>query len=76
MKDVAILKGYDESNNLVYDVEISIHDYWDEEQVFDKPETMKEHKIVRIVGALYDQAGVLFNEFETIFDKNGKYVSG
>ena len=48
MKDIAILKGYDEKDNLVYDVEVLIHDYWDEDQIFDKPEKMKELKIVRI----------------------------
>jgi hypothetical protein len=75
MKDIAILKGYDEKDNLVYDVEVLIHDYWDEDQIFDKPEKMKELKIVRIVGQLYNESEKLFKRFETIWDKEGKYVS-
>ncbi len=75
MKDVAILKGYDEQNKLVYDIEISTHDYWDGDQVFDNPKTLKELKIVRIIGMLYDGEGKLFKQFETIWDKEGKYVN-
>jgi hypothetical protein len=75
MKDIAILRGYDEQDNLVYDVEVSTHDYWDEDQIFDKPEKMKELKIVRIAGKLYNGSGKLFKQFETIWDKEGKYVS-
>ena len=74
-KDKAIIKGFNNAGKIVYNQEMPILEYYENEHPWDKSENILKMGIVKITGTLYSDAGNISQEFETAFDeKTGKYV--
>ena len=75
MKDIADLTGYNEKGEIVYQLKMSVHDYYDGEHPWDDTEEILKLGLTRINGKIYDSEGTLNQEFETSFSKDtGKYI--
>ncbi len=72
MKDVAILKGYDQEDKLVYESEQKLVNFYEEDQIFDNPLALVASGIVRLDGELFDNENKI-KEFRTYYTKEGKY---
>ena len=75
MKDIADLTGYNEKGEIVYQVKMSVHDYYDGEHPWDDTEKILKLSLTRVNGKIYDSKGILIQDFETAFSKaTGKYI--
>lgn len=72
MKDIAILKGYDQEDKLVYESEQKLVDFYEEDQIFDNPLSLVRLGIVRVDGELFDNEKKI-KEFRTYYTEEGKY---
>ena len=69
--------GYNPRGKCVYSDILELSDYYDHEHVWDRSGPIKRLKLQRVRGFLFDSKGVLFAEFESVFDlRTGKYKSG
>lgn len=77
IKSTAILIGFSADGRCVYSEILSIHDYYDNEHVWDRAVSAKKLKLQRIRGYLFNEKGLIDQEFESEFDPaTGKYKSG
>src|SRR6188768_1032049 len=77
IKSVAVLIGYNPDGKCVYSDILDLSDYYDREHVWDKAAAIKRLKLQRVKGYLFDAAGKLDQEFESVFDlRTGAYKSG
>jgi hypothetical protein len=77
IKSAAVLIGYDPDGNCVYSEILDLSDYYDGEHVWDSGVTVKQLKLQKIRGFLFDSDGVLLQEFESTFDLiTGIFKSG
>jgi len=77
IKDKAILIGYDPENKCVYSDILDLWNYYDGEHLWDNDEMVKKLRLKRMKGFLFNSAGILDQEFESVFDLNtGIYTSG
>jgi hypothetical protein len=77
IKSTAILIGYDPNGECVYSAILDLSDYYDADHVWDKAASVKRLRLQRVKGYLFDSAGNLDQEFETVFDlTTGTYKSG
>jgi hypothetical protein len=70
IKSKAVLLGFDPESKCVYSQILELSDYYDREHVWDKGSRVKALRLHRVKGYLFDSAGVLDQEFESIFDVN------
>ncbi len=77
LRDTAELIGYNQFDDIVYSVRISLYDYYDGEHPWDSNEGVMKLKMVRMSGQLFDLHGKLIQEFETNFSpENGTNIGG
>lgn len=77
IRNQAVLVGYDADGSCVYSDLLGLSDYYCGEHVWDDAQTVKELKLRRIRGYLFDAEGVLEQEFESVFSlETGIYSSG
>jgi hypothetical protein len=77
IRSKAVLIGYDPEGNCVYSDIIDLSDYYDGEHVWDESEPVKRLRLQKMRGFLFDDDGVLAQEFESVFDLNtGIYNTG
>lgn len=75
--DKAVLIGFDPEGRCIYSEIIELGDYYDGEHVWDRGESVRKLRLQRVRGFLFDSAGVLSQEFESVFDlSTGIYKSG
>jgi hypothetical protein len=73
----AVLIGYDPDDMCIYSDILDLSDYYDGEHVWDKGESVKQLRLQRVKGFIFDSKGILDQEFESIFDlSTGIYKSG
>jgi hypothetical protein len=77
LKSTAVLIGYNPDGKCVYSDIVDLSDYYDGEHVWDRDALVKRLKLQRVKGYLFDSAGNLDQEFESIFDlSTGVFKSG
>jgi hypothetical protein len=77
VRDCALLVGYNPEGDCIYSAEMPLDQYWDGEHVWDEVTGIKELRLERLRGYLFDSSGELLQEFESIFDLGtGTYMSG
>jgi hypothetical protein len=77
IKSKAILIGYDPDGKCVYSDIRDLSDYYDGEHVWDTSGPVKRLRLQKVRGFLFDSKGVLYQEFESIFDlKTGRFKRG
>lgn len=77
IKDKAILVGYNPKGKCVYSEIIELSEYYDGEHVWDSSGSIKKLRLQKLKGFLFDDKGVLDQEFESVFDlSTGIYTSG
>ena len=77
LKDIAILIGYSPEGQCVYSVQLPLEEYWDGEHPWDTDDGVQTLRISKVHGYLFDSAGDLMQEFESLFDlESGTYASG
>src|ERR1017187_4667956 len=73
IKSKAVLLGFDPESKCVYSQILELSDYYDREHFWDKGSHVRALRLHRVKGYLFDSAGVLDQEFESIFDvRSGK----
>lgn len=76
-RDTAKLTGYNQHGDVVYDVRLPLHEYYDGEHPWDSSEGLLTLKMVRMTGQLFDSRGKMTQEFESIFSPtDGAYIGG
>ena len=73
MRDIkakAIVYAFDRAGLIVYSQILDLAVYYEGEHIWDSWERIKEIGIVRLVGALFDSAGGLSQEFEHPYDES------
>jgi len=68
IKNKAVLIGYNPEGKCVYSEIIDISDYYEGEHVWDRSEPVKQLRLQKVRGFLFNAQGILNQEFETIFD--------
>ena len=63
----AVLIGYDAAGVCVYSDYLDLGDYYDGEHVWDTAEGVQQLCLHCVKGYLFDEAGVLSQEFESFF---------
>lgn len=77
IKSTAVLIGYNPNGECVYSEILDLSDYYDGEHVWDDAKKIKRLKLERVKGYLFDAAGKLDQEFESVFDLDSAiYKSG
>ena len=77
IKYKAVLIGYDPDGKCVYSDILELSDYYDGEHVWDQSGPVKQLRLQKVRGFLFDSKGVLSQEFESIFDlTTGIFKSG
>lgn len=77
IKSKAVLLGYDPNGKCVYSDILDLSDYYDGEHVWDRSGSVKQLRLHKVRGFLFDSKGALDQEFESVFDlKTGTYKSG
>jgi hypothetical protein len=77
IRSIAVLIGYDRDGKCVYSDILELSDYYDGEHVWDQAASVKKLKLERVKGYLFDSAGNLDQEFESVFDlSTGIYKGG
>jgi len=77
IKGMAVLIGVDPDGHCVYSDFLDLSDYYDGDHVWDHAEPVKELRLQKMRGYLFDSNGLLDQEFESIFDLDtGIYKSG
>ena len=64
----AVLIGYDSAGTCVYSDFLDLGDYYDGEHAWDVAEGRRQLRLCRLKGYLFDEAGILTQEFESFFD--------
>ena len=68
IKDTAILVGLSPEGKCVYSESIPLGAYWDGERAWDSGESIKQLRLEKLHGYLFDSNGDLLQEFESTFD--------
>lgn len=77
LRDTAKLIGYNQFDDIVYSVRLSLYDYYDGEHPWDTPEGVLALRMVKMTGQLFDACGNMTQEFESLFSPDdGKYIGG
>ncbi len=77
IRDSAILVGYNPEGACIYSALMSLGEYWDGEHIWDSDSNVKQLRLEKVRGYLFDSAGELFQEFESTFNlATGIYASG
>ena len=77
IKGMAVLIGYDPDGSCIYSDVLDLSDYYDGDHVWDSGESVKDLRLQRVKGYLFDDDGNLDQEFESIFDlKSGVFQKG
>jgi len=77
LRDTAKLIGYNQFDDIVYSVRLSLYDYYDGEHPWDTTEGVLALKMVKMTGQLFDARGNMTQEFESVFSPDdGKYIGG
>ena len=66
--DTAILVGLSPEGKCVYSDSLPLDEYWDGEHAWDRAEDVKNLRLEKLRGFLFDSDGELIQEFETTFD--------
>lgn len=75
--DTARLIGYNQFDDVVYSVQLPLHEYYDGEHPWDSTEGVLQLRLVTLVGTLFDASGNITQEFESAFSPDsGKYIGG
>jgi hypothetical protein len=75
IKSAAVLWGSNEKGETVYSEILDIHAYYDGSHVWDEFKRVKKIHMRKLRGLLFDQDGVLSQEFENQYDANGELTS-
>jgi hypothetical protein len=76
IKDVVVLVGQNPRGELVYSDSLTWHEYYDNDHIWDNPETIAKNGMTRLRGMLFDNRGNLSQEFDNKYSKNGKLIGG
>lgn len=77
IKECAILIGYDPEGHCIYSDARDLSEYYDGEHVWDSDEKVREMRLQKVKGYLFNSEGTLDQEFESIFDlETGIYKTG
>ncbi|NBD19805.1 hypothetical protein GTZ97_03850 [Aquabacterium fontiphilum] len=75
--DKAILIGYTQEGECVYNAAMSLDKYYDGEHPWDSSEQVLALRLHRVHGYLFGTDGILDQEFESIFDlESGIFAKG
>jgi hypothetical protein len=75
--DTAVLIGLSPEGKCVYSESIPLGEYWDGDHAWDDGATVISLRLEKLKGYLFDDAGELFQEFESTFDlANGVFLKG
>ncbi len=75
--DKAILIGYTQEGECVYNAAMSLDKYYDDEHPWDSSEQVLALRLHRVHGYLFGTDGILNQEFESIFDlESGIFAKG
>jgi hypothetical protein len=75
--DVAQLCGYSAAGSVVYSETLARGDYWDGEHIWDSFEKIRAIGMIKLVGKLYDENGLLYEEFENAYSpESGNLIGG
>jgi hypothetical protein len=69
IKSKAILFAFDGAGLVVYSQILDLGEFYEGEHLWDSWDRIKAVGIVRLVGALFDDAGNLIREYENIYDE-------
>ncbi len=73
----AKLIGYNQFDDIVYSVRLSLDDYYDGEHPWDSTAGVIQLAMVKMVGTLYGADGKIYQEFESAFSsETGEYIGG
>ena len=76
-RDVAILRGFDADDALVFEQTLAFFDYYEElHDVIDSEPFRAERGIMKLVGDLFDDNGVHVQHFENQYTESGEMVGG
>jgi hypothetical protein len=75
-KDLAQLCGYNAEGFVVYSESLDRGEYWDGEHVWDSYDRIRALGMVKLIGKLYDENGLLYQEFESVYSPSGELVGG
>ena len=77
IKDVVLLIGYNDLGQCVYSDSLVSSDYYDGDHIWDDAKKVKNMKLRKVKGYIFDEEGELSQEFESIFNlQTGIYESG
>lgn len=77
LQDVAQICGYNREGEVVYSESLAHADYWDGTHVWDSYEEVRALGMVKLVGKLYDENGLIYEEFENAYSpSSGELIGG
>ena len=76
-RDEAVITGFNDRGDQVFEKSISLHDYWDASHpVIDEDGFRQAWRIRKLVGVLVGPEGNVLQEFENRYNASGTIVSG
>jgi len=75
LRDIALLRGFDAKNGVVFETQLDLHEYWDElHPAIDEALFRSQRGIRKLSGTLYGSKGNLLQEFENAYDSSGELI--
>jgi hypothetical protein len=74
---VAVVKGFDENNQVVIEASMPLDEYYDQPQeLIDSSAFRKKARVRRVEGVLYGTRGKVTQRFSNTYSAEGKYLHG